>query len=113
MRGLFISLFVAATVMAGAPPTTFTGAIIDAECAGGGHARMRMGDTDAECARACADSHGAVYVLDDGADVYYLSDQKTAERLAGQKVAVVGTLDPKTRRIEVESITAAPPKSPA
>ena len=34
-----------------------------------------------------------------------LSDQQTPEKFAGQKVKVVGTLDPKTDSIQVDSIT--------
>ena len=49
-----------------------------------------------------------MYVLYDGKEAYYrLSDQRTPEKLAGQKVTVTGTLDAKTRTIRVDSITAA------
>ena len=34
--------------------------------------------------------------------------QKTPERFAAQKVTVIGTLDPKTMTIQVESIAAVP-----
>lgn len=86
---------------------TFTGTITDDMCPKADHSRMQMGPTDAECARACADVHGASYVLYDGKNIYMLSDQQTPEKLAGQKVKVVGTLDPKTNSIQVDSITAA------
>jgi hypothetical protein len=66
-----------------------------------------MGPTDAECTVACVGAHGAMYVLFDGKDVYTLSDQRTPEKFAGQKVRVVGTLDAKTKRIQVDSIRAA------
>jgi len=46
-------------------------------------------------------------VLFDGKEVYTLSDQRTPEKFAAQKVKVTGTLDAKTRTIQVESITAA------
>jgi hypothetical protein len=52
-------------------------------------------------------AHGATYVLADGKNVYALSDQKTPEKFAARKVKVVGKLEPKTRTIQVESITAA------
>ncbi len=61
----------------------------------------------AECAKACVLTHDSACLLDDGANVYRLSGQKAAERFAGQKVSVTGTLDEKTRTIRVESITAA------
>jgi Protein of unknown function (DUF5818) len=68
---------------------------------------MRMGPTDAECTVACIQAHGATYVLYDGKNTYTLSDQKTPEKFAGQKVKVVGTVDIKTKTIQVESIAAA------
>jgi len=87
-------------------PRTFTGIITDDMCAADGHAIMRMGPTDAECARMCVLAHGSQYVLLDGKAVYKLSDQATPEKLAGQKVRVVGTLDPETQTIDVESMSA-------
>jgi hypothetical protein len=43
----------------------------------------------------------------EGKDIYMLSDQQTPEKFAGQKVRVTGTLDTKTKKIQVESMTAA------
>jgi hypothetical protein len=86
---------------------TFTGTITDDVCARADHSQMRMGPTDAECAAACIDAHGALYVLFDGNNAYTLSDQRTAGKFAAQKVKVMGKLDSKTRTIHVESITAA------
>jgi hypothetical protein len=50
-------------------------------------------------------AHDADYVLFDGKEVYVLSDQRTPEQFAGKKVTVMGTLDAKTRKIQVDSIT--------
>lgn len=86
---------------------TFVGTITDDMCAKEGHASMRMGPTDAECTTACVAAHGAEYVLADGTNVYTLSDQKTPEKFAGQRVRVTGTLDTKTRKIDVQSMTPA------
>lgn len=72
----------------------------------GDHSQMRMGPTDAECAKNCIIYHSASYVLYDGKNSYILSDQKTPEQFAGQKVQVAGTLDAKTKTIQVTSITA-------
>jgi hypothetical protein len=105
MRTILAGLLLAGAVGA-VPPATFTGVIIDGECAGAGHAAMRMGPTDAECAQACVLSHNSTYLLEDGAIVYRLSDQKAPEKFAAQRVIVVGTLDEKTKTIQVESITA-------
>lgn len=85
----------------------FTGVITDSMCATGDHSRMQMGPTDAECTTACIFAHGAQYVLYDGNDVYTLSDQKTPEQFAAKKVTVTGTLNAKTKVIQVASITAA------
>jgi hypothetical protein len=104
MKPVMLSLFVAAAVSAAQDRQTFTGLITDDMCPTGTHAHMRMGPTDAECTRACAMSHGSSYVLYDGKSVYVLSDQKTPEQYAAQKVRVTGTLDAKTKTIRVESI---------
>ena len=107
MKSLIASLFAVAALSAAPAKQTFTGTITDNMCARGGHSQMRMGPTDAECTVACVGAHGATYVLFDGKEVYTLSDQRTPEKFAAQKVKVTGTLDAKTRTIQVESITAA------
>jgi hypothetical protein len=56
---------------------------------------------------ACVFTHGALYVLYDGKEVYTLSDQKTPEKFAGKRVTVTGTLDAKTKTIQVVSIAGA------
>lgn len=91
-----------------APPSkqTFTGVITDSMCPTGDHSGMRMGPTDAECTNACVSIHGAAYVLYDGKQTYDLSDQKRPETFAGKKVTITGTLDPKTKTIQVDSIAA-------
>ena len=85
----------------------FVGTITDSMCENGDHSHMRMGPTDGECTVACVEAHGASYVLFDGKDTYTLSDQKTPEKFAGKKVKITGTLDSKTKTIQVNSITAA------
>ena len=107
MRYLIASLLAAAALSAAQGRQTFTGIITDDMCAAGGHAQMRMGPTDAECTTACIGAHGAKYVLLDGRSVYALSDQRAPEKFAAQKVRIMGTLDAKTRTIQVESISAA------
>ena len=106
MKPLILSLLTIA-LTAAQGRQTFTGTITDSMCARADHSRMRMGPTDAECTIACIDAHGAQYVLYDGKEVYTLSDQKTPEKFAAQKVTVMGRLDAKTKTIQVESITAA------
>ena len=106
MKHLTSSLLVVAALSAAPGKQTFTGTITDSMCATGDHSHMRMGPTDAECTVACVDVHGATYVLYDGKEVYALSDQRTPEKFAGQKVRVTGTLDVKTKTIQVGSISA-------
>ena len=107
MKHLFVCLLAVAALSAQQGKQTFTGTITDDECPRADHTRMRMGPTDAACVRACIRDHSGSYVLYDGKDIYTLSDQRTPERFAGQKVTVVGALDAKTKTIQVESITAA------
>ena len=107
MKPLIFSLLIIAALAAVKGKQKFTGTITDSMCAEADHSRMRMGSTDAECTIACVIAHGAMYVLYDGKEVYTLSDQQTPEKFAGKKVTVTGTLDARTRTIQVDSITAA------
>jgi uncharacterized protein DUF5818 len=103
-----IFTFVAVAALAAAPgKQAFTGVVTDDVCAKADHSQMRMGPTDAECAMACIDAHGALYGLYDGKDFYTLSGPPTPEKFAGHKVRVTGTLDAKTKTIHVDSITVA------
>ena len=106
---VYAAIWLAAAVVAPgqARKQTFTGAITDSMCSLADHSRMKMGPTDRECTIACVLAHEAEYVLSDGKETYMLSDQKTPEKFAGQKVRVTGTLDAKTKTIHVDSITAA------
>jgi hypothetical protein len=96
-----------AVILSAQDRRSFTGVITDDVCANGDHSAMRMGPTDAECVKACIDNHGASYVLYDGKQVYFLSDQKTPGKFAGKKVVVMGTVDPAKKTIHVESIAIA------
>ena len=107
MRAVIASLLLVAALPAAQVRQTFTGVITDDVCAREGHAGMRMGPTDAECASLCVTVHDAKYVLADGKEVYALSDQQTPGKFAAQKVRVVGRLRPESKIIQVESITAA------
>ena len=104
MKTLFATLF-ALAVLAPAKPV-FTGTITDSMCANADHALMRMGPTYAECTKACVEEHDAKYVLYDGKQTYELSDQRTPEQFAGQKVRVTGTKNEKMKMIQVQSIAA-------
>ena len=58
MKYLIWSLLAAATLLAAQGKQTFVGTITDDECTTADHSRMRMGSTDAQCARACVEVHG-------------------------------------------------------
>ncbi len=105
---LFTCLVAAVALAALSAPAdqTFVGVVSDQMCALD-HGAMRMGPTDAECARACVEEHGTSYVLVAGEQVFQLSDQRAPKAFAGQKVKVVGTLDPATHVIAVTSMSAA------
>jgi len=107
MKPLIFSFLIIAALAAAQGKQKFTGAITDSMCAEADHSRMRMGSTDAECTIACVSAHNAMYVLYDGKEVYTLSDQQMPEKFAGKKVTVTGTLDARTRTIQVDSIAAA------
>ena len=107
MRPVIVGLLALTALSAAQGKQTFVGTITDDMCERADHSRMQMGPTDAECTRACVAQHGAAFVLFDGTNVYKLSDQKTPDKFAGQKVRVTGTVDAKTRTIRVEAISAA------
>jgi signal recognition particle receptor subunit beta len=107
LKTIGVKLLVIAGLAAGAGKQTFTGTITDSMCIKADHSQMQMGPTDAQCTSACVREHDATYVLYDGKNVYTLSDQQKPEKFAAQKVTIRGTLDDKTKTIQVESITAA------
>lgn len=99
---------------------TFTGEIMDSQCAmNGSHAMMLkkegMGDKDPNdamakkmCTQNCI-KMGGKYVLfnPDDKSVYQLDDQKKPEQFAGENVKVKGTVDEKTKTIHVQKISKA------
>jgi len=106
-KQIAIGFFAAALTAASA--ATFTGTITDSECpkAAPDHKKMQMATPDAKCVTECVKGMGGKYMLFDGKEAYTLSDQKTPEKFAAQKVTVTGTLDAKTKTIKVDSIVAA------
>ncbi len=93
---------------------TFIGQIADTQCALNVHSLDRShkvmiktgnaGKTPADCSRYCVSQRGGKFVLQTKTEVYKLSNQELAEKNAGMKVKVVGTLDPKTNYLDVRSI---------
>jgi hypothetical protein len=107
VKTLFLSLILGAALLPLQTSRQFVGVVTDSMCPKADHSQMRMGSTSAECAMACANAHGASYVLYDGKEAFNLSDPKASEKFAGKKVSVTGTLDAKTKTIQVKSIAEA------
>jgi hypothetical protein len=89
---------------------SFTGEIMDNQCAGmRSHTRMMEGlgaKNAKDCAEKCVHQLGGKFTLFDpsGNTVYQLDNQDKAAAFAGQKVSVKGTFDAASKTIHVESI---------
>lgn len=79
-------------------PEVFQGMITDSRC-GIHHSQAES----ARCVRACV-AQGAKYMLDDGGNLYELSDQRDADSYAGRKVRVRGFLGEDSRYLKVSSM---------
>jgi hypothetical protein len=96
---------------AGSKDQTFTGEIMDSQCAKmGSHDMMikQEGAKDAkQCTLGCV-KMGGKYVLFNAADktIYQLDDQTKPEAFAGEKVSVKGKLDKDKKTIHVTGIQA-------
>lgn len=115
-----VSVLLLGASLAAAKDKTFSGEIMDSQCAkNSSHAMMLkkegMGDKDpndpmvkAMCTKNCV-KMGGKYVLFDPASktVYELDDQSKPEQFAGQQVKVTGTLDKANKTIHVTAIKAA------
>jgi hypothetical protein len=124
MKRLVMSVAVCALLLPGfatAKDQTFTGEIMDSQCAKNtSHAMMLkkegMGDKDPNdamtkkmCTQNCV-KMGGKYVLYSAAKkvVYELDDQQKPTEFAGQNVKVSGNYEKATKTIHVTSIQAAP-----
>jgi hypothetical protein len=105
-------LSIASLSYAGETVRTFRGEISDSQCAMNVHSLTHshqemlkskglIGGTSADCANRCAKQMGGEFVLAAGKEVYHLDNQAEAERFAGQKVKISGTLDAKAKTIHV------------
>ena len=105
MRTLALALASLSIAFAADATKTYTGTITDSMCVMN-HKMMNI-TPDSKCARECVRKSKEVkYVLHDGKNTYKLSDQKTPEEFAAQRVKVTGTLFPKTGVIKVDKIEA-------
>lgn len=115
-----LMMFILNVGVAKAQSKTYTGEIMDSNCAkDGSHAMMLkkegMGNMDPNDAKAkqmctenCVKKMGAKYVLFSAPKtVYQLNDQNKPAGFAGQKVTVTGTYDKATKTIHVTEIKPA------
>ena len=108
---LTVSSFATPRLTPGVPQEnkTFTGEIMDLQCAAmGSHEQMMKpeGAKDAkECTLKCV-AMGGRFVLYDSAHgaFYQLDDQEKAKQFAGQKVKVFGSLSAASKSIHVQNI---------
>jgi type 1 fimbria pilin len=111
---ILASVTVSSTLVRGAGDKTFEGEIADSQCALGVHSLNQShkemidmgsaGKTPSDCARYCVRERGGRFVLQSKQAVYRLDNQELAEKSAGMKVKVTGTVDPKTNTIQVRTI---------
>jgi hypothetical protein len=91
---------------------TFTGEIMDKQCAQmGSHENMMaaMGAKNAkDCTLACAKNGDKLVLFDsDAKKVYVIEDDKKVRQYAGQRVQVTGTYDDTTDTLQVKTIAPA------
>jgi hypothetical protein len=93
-------------------PMSFTGEIMDNECAAAGsHTDMMQKEgfkTAKDCALGCVKGGGQFVLFGLNKTTYQLDDQEKPFDYAGQKVTVIGTYDGATKTIHVQSIQAVP-----
>jgi hypothetical protein len=78
---------------------TFAGMITDSRC--GARHSMNSGKTSAECARSCV-RNGSRYLLVNGEVIHSLEGDPTQlDKLAGERVEVVGLLEGDTIKVKV------------
>jgi hypothetical protein len=104
----------------GAGETTYEGEIADSQCAMGVHSLNRShkemiemghaGSTAEDCTRYCVHSRGGRYVFLTKHEVFKLDNQEMAEKYAGHKVKLTGTLDSKANIIQVKTMEPVPAK---
>ena len=116
MKWKLISLLLALTATARpqAKSQIFVGEIADSSCAYNVHSLSRShkemlkskewGSGAADCTRRCVKKFGASYVLVRGNEVYKLEQQDLADKFAGKKVKITGTLEGPDKAIVIESI---------
>ena len=103
-----LAMFLGGSVVAQqARSRSFTGEIMDSNCAKSGQHNPSMGGAK-ECTLACVKGGGKFVLYNpDTKAVYQLDDQSKPEAFAGAKVKVTGTYDRATKTIHVTDIAGA------
>ena len=109
-----ILLFLTGPSAFGGDEKVFTGEIGDTQCAMNVHSLDKshremlkvksVGKTAADCTLYCIKNRGGRFVLQNKDKVYRLDKPELVEPYAGQKVRVLGVLDPQTETIEVHRV---------
>ncbi len=91
---------------------TYTGEVMDSECAKMGNHdagyKMTGTSTPKDCTLACVKSGSKLVLYDPNTKTaYQLDNQEKVKELAGQNVKVEGTLNKSTKTIHVENIKSA------
>ena len=112
--GFAAAVFAIAGTMHAQAARNFHGEVSDSQCALNVHSLTRshqemlksksMGGTSNSCSVYCIEHLGGTLVLSAGKDVYRLDRPDLVHGFEGQKVKVVGTLDPKVNQIHVMKI---------
>jgi hypothetical protein len=94
-------------------PLSYTGEIMDSQCAGQGSHNQVMAKEGLKTAKDCAllcIKDGSKFVLysADAKTPFNLDDQDKSREYAGEKVTIVGTYDGQSKTIHIQSIMAVP-----
>src|SRR5580700_1986735 len=110
---LILLYFIAPSVFGG-DEKIFTVEIGDTQCAMNVHSLDKshkemlkvksVGKTATDCTLYCIKNRGGRFVLQNKDKVYRLDKPELVEPYAGQKVRVIGALDPQTETIEVRRV---------
>jgi hypothetical protein len=116
LRLVFFVLTFVAFIAGEAKKEILVGEVADSSCAYNVHSLSRShkeilkskewGSNAADCTRRCVSKFGASYGLVHKDDVYRLDQQELAEKFAGQKVRIEGTLEEPSKTIHIEHIEA-------
>jgi Protein of unknown function (DUF5818) len=109
---LTILLMLAPCAFAQSKGHTFTGEIMDKQCAQmGSHENMMKAEgakNARECALACAKNGDKLVLFDsDSKKVYVIEDDNKVRQYAGQRVQVTGTYDDSTETLQVKTVAPA------